>query len=160
MDSGANGHFYQHTAKQTQALPTHRQITAMQLDVSTLASTSEAKVALNLPLTITMSLVKLCDAGCTCTLNTSNAIISYQGNTIMEDTRKANGLWYLITNKTPSGNDHHIPMCYQTNEQGNSITSVYQTKRIKEAMQFLHAALWSPAKSTLLQTIKAGFFAS
>ena len=148
----------------------------MQPDGSTLTSTSEATLQTNLPQHIQkateghvlpqlhkhsiMSLGKLCDAGCTCTLNTNNAVITYQGTTVMEGIRKENGLWYLVTNKSTRTNTATNQLCYQTRNDVNSLTNVYQAKRIKEAMQFLHAALWSPAKATLLQAIKAEFVAS
>ena len=103
---------------------------------------------------------KLCDARCTCTLNKNNAIISYQGTTVMEGIRKENGLWYLVTNQTAGETASKNQLCYQTCNDINILTHVYQAKRIKEAMQFLHAALWSPANAKLLQAIKAEFFAS
>jgi hypothetical protein len=147
----------------------------MQPDGTTLSSTSEAKLTMTLPQHIQaateghvlpqlhkhsiMSLGKLCDAGCTCTLTQHNAVITYQGSTVMEGIRKENGLWYLVTDKSAK-NSPTNQAGYQTRSDVNSLTNVYQAKRIKEAMQFLHAALWSPAKATLLQAIKAEFFAS
>ena len=40
------------------------------------------------------------------------------------------------------------------------VQSVHQMTRIKDAVQFLHAALFPPTKSALLQAIRDGFFAS
>ena len=76
----------------------------MQPDGTTLSSTSEAKLTMTLPLHIQtateghvlpqlhkhsiMSLGKLCDAGCTCTLTQNNAVITYQGATVMEGNAK------------------------------------------------------------------------
>ena len=148
----------------------------MQPDGTTLSSTSEAKLSMTPPQHIQsateghvlpqlhkhsiMSLGKLCDAGCTCTWTQNNAVITYQGATVMEGIHKENGLWYLVTNKTTRENTPTNQLCYQTRNDVNSLTNVYQAKRIKEAMQFLHAALWSPSTATLLQAIKADFFAS
>ena len=116
----------------------------MQPDGSTLTSTSEAKLKINLPQHIQdateghvllqlhkhsiMSLGKLCDAGCTCTLNRNNAIISYQGTTVREGIRKENGLWYLVTNQTTGEKEAASQLCYQTHNDINSLTNVYQAK--------------------------------
>ena len=57
----------------------------------------------------------------------------------MEGIIKDNGLWYLATNQATRDNSASIQMCYQTHNDLNSLKNVYQEKRIKEAMQFLHA---------------------
>ena len=116
----------------------------MQPDGTTLSSTGEAKLSMTLPQHIQaatkghvlpqlhkhsiMSLEKLCDAGCTCTLTQNNAVVTYQGATVMEGIRKENGLWYLVTNKTTRENTPTNQLCYQTRNDVNSLTNVYQAK--------------------------------
>ena len=102
-----------------------------------------------------LSIGKFCDAGCQCILQADKAYIIKNNKILMEGKRGANGLWYLEQEKPPSKNLFSTSNIGHTPSM-NSIQNVHQATRIKEAMQFMHAALFSPAKTTLLRASRLG----
>ena len=85
----------------------------------------------------------------------------YNNKLLLSGTRKKGHLWYLNpqdSKKAPAVNElitskheQSTPNpSYLDEPMINSITSVYQSKRSKDAMQFHHAAFNNCSKSTLL----------
>ncbi|KAL7534092.1 hypothetical protein ACHAWF_004719 [Thalassiosira exigua] len=97
----------------------------------------------------------MCDKGCIGVFMKDKAYVLLNGRVILEVPRRANGLWYIQPHSQPQPQPQPNPIPADA-IQCNAIANVYQIWRLKEAMQFLHAALGSPAKSTMLRAARQG----
>ena len=109
----------------------------------------------------------LCDHGCVVVLTASKAYVLHKNKLLLTGARKKGQLWYLdprasghgsIANQLlVDGNEKYITIpSYLDMPTVNSITSVHQAKRIKDAMQFHHASFNNCAKSTILAAASKG----
>ena len=103
----------------------------------------------------------LCDHGYVVVLTGSNIYVLHQNNLLLTVERKKGQLWYLNTmdsGGSPTVNEildrekmrSISKPSYLDMPTVNSIASVYQTKRLKDAIQFHHAAFNNCANITLL----------
>ena len=103
----------------------------------------------------------LCDHGCVVVLTASKAYVIHNNKLLLTGARKKGQLWYLDPRDSGqgptanellvSGNEKSMAIpSYLDMPPVNYITSVYQTKRIKDTMQFHHASFNNCAKSTIL----------
>ena len=102
-----------------------------------------------------LSIGKFCDAGCHCILQADKAYIIKNNHIIIEGKRSPNGLWYMLQEKPPSKNLLPIPD-FPVPTALNALQNVHQANRLHAAIQFMHAALFSPAKLTLLRASRLG----
>jgi hypothetical protein len=87
-----------------------------------------------------ISIGQLCDSGCTATFDKTTAVIEYKGETVLTGTRTLNDkLWHL---ELPSAQ-------YSANAAIGSATPA-------DKVAFAHAALFSPALSTLAKALNKG----
>lgn len=102
-----------------------------------------------------ISIGKIVDAGGICTFDQNECKCYHptKGN-IISGERRQNGLWYLTPQQSQS-----CQSC-PTNSVNNTVTSMHQHTRIKDTIQFLHAALFSAHKSTIKKATKAGFLST
>ena len=116
----------------------------------------------------------LCDHGCVVVLTREKAYIMHENRLILSGSRKPGHLWFLNpqdTKKAPTvselitrGGEESIPPPSYLDRveepiagaEVNSITSVYQSKRLKDAMQFHHASFNNCSKRTLLKAAELG----
>ena len=109
----------------------------------------------------------LCDHGCVVVLTASKAYVLHNNKLLLTGASRKGPLWYLdprgsghgptANELLVDGNDKSIaiPSCLDM-PTVNSITRVYQAKRIKDAMQFHHASFNNCAKSTILAAASKG----
>jgi hypothetical protein len=91
-----------------------------------------------------VSIGQLADAGCDVQFNKTSATVTYEGNTIFTGTRNAtNKLWSL----TPTSDESSTATAH----------AAVGTATPAELVTFSHAALFSPALSTLEKALKKGF---
>ena len=178
LDSGANI-IAVHPEDAMERLPTHTPLQASTATGALMESTAEARLTFkhnldNVPQQMfqghvlpslarhtIVGLGVLCDHGCVVILTATKAYIILNNKLLLIGARKKGQLWYL--NPLDSGenptanqllidnNEQSIPQpSYLDQPTTNSIASVYQSKRIKDAMQFHHTAFSNCAKSTLL----------
>ena len=89
-----------------------------------------------------LSIGKLCDAGCTAIFKNEHVKILRNEKVILEGTRNPqNGLW-------------EVPL------QAETCNMTYMSRNTRDMIRFMHAALGSPAISTLNKAIKLGYFKS
>ena len=89
-----------------------------------------------------LSIGKLCDAGCTAIFTNKKVAITSNNKTILEGKRnQVNGLWEVQLAKES---------CHMT----------YISRNTRDMMYFMHAALGSPAISTLTRAIGRGYLKS
>ena len=109
----------------------------------------------------------LCDHGCVVVLTAEKAYVMHNNKLLLSGTMKKGHLWYLKpqgSRKAPTVNGlitsdqkQSIPTpSYLDEPMINSITSVYQSKMLKDSMQFHHAAFNNCSKSTLLTAASKG----
>ena len=99
-----------------------------------------------------ISIGKVVNAGGICTFDKHQCKCYHptQG-TIITGQRKQNELWYL-----DSAANNNCKTCTAPTIN-NTVSSMYQHTRIKDTIQFLHAALFSAPKSTIMKAAKSGF---
>ena len=114
-----------------------------------------------------MGLGVLCNHGCVVVITGSKEYVLHKNKLLFTGARKKGQLWYL--NPMDSGDNPTVNEIENKSEM-TSITkpsylympmvsyiiSVYQTKRLKDAMQLHHAAFNNCAKSTLLTAASRG----
>lgn len=91
-----------------------------------------------------ISIGKICDTGCTTHFNAQNITITKDGSMVITGMWHNNGLWYMDQVEVPITN---ISQQWQANSaysHNDSITTDW--------LAFLHAAIFSPVMSTLLQS--------
>ncbi len=160
-------------------LPYHNPIHAQGPSGASMASTGEGRLKAYLPPTLPndlldghflpalnnhsiISIGKIVDAGGLCQFDkTSCHCYHPTKGTIISGERRKNGLWYMQNNTADHTTTTKCNQCIN-NVQHNTtpVTSVYQHTRLREAMQFLHAALFSASKSSVLKAAKAGFLST
>ena len=109
----------------------------------------------------------LCDHGCVVVLTGSKTYVLHKNKLLLTGARKKGQLWYL--NPMDSGDNPTVNEIENKSEMTsiskpsyvdmpmvNSISSVYQAKRLKDAMQFHHAAFNNCAKSKLFTASSRG----
>ena len=100
-------------------------------------------------------------------LKAGKAYVLHNNKLLLTGARKKGHLWYLdprdsgkgptVNELLESKNEKSITMPSYMDLYGvNSITSVYQAKRLKDAMQFHHASFNNCSKSTLLAAASKG----
>ena len=174
LDSGANFHAYHQNDHAVVPLTVHRPVGARAPNGTLMHSTKEVTAIVPVLLTTRvpqhhfnghilpalaqhtiLSIGKFCDAGCQCILQADKVYIIKNNHIIMEGKQSTNGLWYLEQEKPPSKN--LFPKNDFTKTPTiNSLQNVHQANHIREAIQFMHATLFSPAKSTLLCASRLG----
>ena len=93
-----------------------------------------------------ISVGQLCDAGCTATVNQDTIDISYEGNVVLTGNRSdTTTLWHLKYNPPQQPNTSFLPYYAST---------VIGTNTIKNIIEFFHAAMFSPANSTLYKALQ------
>jgi hypothetical protein len=126
-----------------------------QLDITPCGLLLDATAAHLFPELTDYSLIsvgKLCNHGCDALFSRHEVRINKDGNTILQGTRNSNGLW--IMNLT-EGNNKPVP---QVPIQQHIMAMASTT--MQDHIQFLHAGLFSPVKSTLLKAIRNGHLAT
>ena len=178
LDSGCNIIAIHPKDFQT-TLPTHKPLKASTASGAIMESTSEARLNFsydlwNVPKYMfeghvlptlakhtTVGLGVLCDNGCVVVLTEEKAYVMYNNKLLLSGTRKKGHLWYLnpqdlikaptVNGLITSDQQQSTSTPYYLDEPMiSSITSVYQSKRLKESMQSHHAAFNNCSKSTLL----------
>ena len=165
-------------------MPTHKPLQASTATGAIMESTAEARITFrhklkNFPQEmfqehVIPSLAKhtimgmgvLCNHGCVVVLTGSKACV-LQKNLLLTGARKKGQLWYL--NPMDSGDNPTVNEIENTSEMTsiskhsyvdmpmvNSISCVYQAKRLKDAMKFHHAVFNNCAKSTMLTAASRG----
>lgn len=126
------------------------------LDIPQLPTTAtNAHVIPELSHSSLVSIGQLCDAGCTATFNAKTVHIKKDDNNILtgqRDTRT--GLWRLPLRPSKQQQLNEIGPTYHT------CNSAYTTDTLPELIKFLHAAAYSPSKSTWLKAIRQRFYTS
>ncbi|WP_281640541.1 Ty1/Copia family ribonuclease HI [Aurantimicrobium minutum] len=94
-----------------------------------------------------LSIGQLCDAGCQATFDATTASITYNNKVILTGTRSTatNKLWHL---------DHPLST---TQTEPVALAAVNQSASPESLVEFAHAALFSPAPSTLYKALQRGF---
>ena len=93
-----------------------------------------------------LSIGRLCDAGCIATFD------QHKVNIFKDDTLLLSG------SRDPATKLWSIPLTSPTFEE--SISNAHQTTTTKELVRFLHAADFSPSKSTFIDAVSKGYFNS
>ena len=96
-----------------------------------------------------LSVSQLCDVGCTATFNKSSAVISHNGEPIIQGSRHPiTKLW------------HMNPLDPQCTPCQNTANTTLGQPNAAARMRFYHAALFSPPLSTFHQAVRSGFLSS
>ena len=155
----------------------HKPIAVRQPDGSRLKSSSKGEIPITQSLpkraqiahgfpnikTNLLSIGQFCDSGCEAFFDNKSCTIKYEGNEILRGTRNhRNGLWYIPLLNYEGVNE------ISTSEgvKENIITSdgycnnLHRLNKVKDVLDYLYAALFSPKKSTLLQAIQNNNFAT
>ena len=163
-DTGATGHFFEHTNKHHYlhtSIPfkntkaTTNGITVLLPDSGTLKSTHTAELDIpSLPLAARqthlfphlasgslLSIGQLCDHGCTAHFSKSKLYIFYQQKLIMQGTRQPSKLWTIDP-------VHSTP---------HSCNTAIDSPTIAERIRFYHASLFSPTLETLCKAIDSNY---
>ena len=169
LDTGATHHFFSShpTPLEDQQLtnirPTTNGISVLLPNHDRIQTTHQAKLKLpNLPSAAKdvhifpslasgslMSIGQLCDSGCTATFTNRSAIITRNGKPVITGYRNPTSkLWELTPAAHPSG-----PAI-------SSANSMIGCPSTAARVRFYHAALFSPALSTLQRAIDAGYLHS
>jgi hypothetical protein len=104
-----------------------------------------------------LSIGQLCDHGCTAIFNQDTVHIQKDNTTILQGQRNpTNGMWCI---NLPHATDTVIasPITNTTTNAARANNAI-EHKTKAGLVAFLHAACFSPAASTFIQAIKAGFF--
>ena len=163
LDSGTTGNFISVRANVANIRPTSAPISAVIPNGDTIVSTHDCDIdwpflppqarkghilpgLANISL---ISVVKLCDAGCTVIFEPTQCIIKYMGQTVITGIKcDRTKLWLIPLSP------HDNKSCELPNLTPNQINAVYDTETKTEMVQYLHQCLLSPPKSTLLKAIK------
>ena len=159
MDTGATDHFMTSQYPLQEKTKTDEAITVTMPNGDTIQSTHRGHLPLPAPINMSahvlpalshslISIGKLCDAGCTATFDANKVIISHNNDRLLTGTRNAQGLWLL---QPPPQHPKPPPARPQINFTIHDAV-------IPEIIKFLHLALFSPTKSTLIQAIKNNHF--
>ena len=101
-----------------------------------------------------VSIGKLCDEGCEATFNKKEVHIIKDNEIILTGQRDLHtGLWRIPLTDATTNNIPKAPASLQCH-------NAYQTNKIPELIQFLHATAFSPVPTTWIRAIQRGFFQS
>ena len=184
LDSGTNI-IAIHPEDSMTMIPTHTPLQASTATGAIMESTAEARLTFrhklnNVPQEMfqghvlpslarhtIVGLGVLCYHGCVVVLTVSKAYVLHKNNILLTGARKRGQLWYL--NPMDSGDNPTVNEILDKEKMRSiskpsylympmvkSIASVYQTNRLKDAMQFHHASFNNCAKSTLLTAASKG----
>jgi hypothetical protein len=96
-----------------------------------------------------ISVRKLCDSGCDVTFTQEKVEVNKNGKSVMSGVRdQKSRLWRVALQETPKSNNK------------NACNHAHETSNLKELINHLHAAAFSPVKSTWIKGIKNGNFSS
>ena len=157
IDTGTTGHYITADAPCNDSDSTAPAITVYLPDGQPIKSTAstrlelplvntEAKTAHIFPTLHKNSLISvgaLCDDDCEAVFSRHKVVITKNDTVILTGTRKKGGLW--MTN-------------LQNNEPSQQAHAITQHRNIKDAIQFLHAACFSPIVTTWTKAIENGNF--
>ena len=160
FDSGTTGHYILCDTACFDKRPTNRPLVVTLPNGENIQSTHEATLPFpNLPKKALeahvfpglnghalLSIGTFCDAGCTALFTATAVIISRDGKVVLTGQRQPPGLW-----KTNSEEVKNNP--WQAN-------GVYTTQLRRNAIKFMHAAVFSPTTATWIKAIDAGNFHS
>ena len=164
LDSGTTDHFMSVHAHVENIRPTKNPLKVVIPDGSKMESTHECDIAWPaLPKNATtghiipqltqqslLSVVKLCDAGCTVTFKHESCIISYNEKIVMYGIKcPRTRLWLVPLNMQQW--DHSKQ---ETQRKTNVINNIHTTTSQKELVTYLHQCFFSPPPSTLIKAIK------
>ena len=170
LDSGSSGHFLTTFSSQIKIQQQHKALTIKQPDGDKLMSQHKIELAFFKELEIkareaylysnlTFSLIsvaKLCENGCMATFLPTRAIITYKNKIIASAQRdKSSNLWTIPLNNLNDCKHNHdkdvaMNITIPQEAQGN----------IERFVMFLYEAIGFPAKSTLIEAIMKGHFAT
>ena len=169
-DSGSTAHFCTVSAAVINKRPTTRPIGIANPNGTIMYSTHEAELDLpSLPLAARrvhivpalrtsslLSMAQLCDAGCTVTFDATSVIVRLHHRSILNGVRTPDtGLWHLSLVQPRL--DHRVPSPLAPPPVVHSAHSAIHSATPAELVAFAHAALFSPALSTLKQALDNGF---
>ena len=158
-DTGATGHYILESTPHTNKVPANPPITVTLPDGSTTHSTHMCTIPLPaLPPAATIahimpglanhalvSIGQLCDHGCNALFTPADVQIYRNQRLILHGPRDHNGLWRLAI---------HQPTAQPpTNAPTGHANVIVRTTTMAELMAYLHACLFSPAISTLLDAV-------
>ena len=153
-DTGATGHFLALDTPGIEAVPTSKPIQVKMPDDRLISSTHTYDLDL-LPLpksartahlfpalkdTSLLSIRKLCDAGCHAHFDKDNVIITWRGKVLLKG------------NTCPHTNLWQVPL--QTKPFYHQANKITPTSTAANMVKFSHAALFSPAESTLQKALE------
>ena len=96
-----------------------------------------------------LSIGQLCDAGCDAHFTKDSVVIKHNGTPVLHGQRTgSNGLWYLTE-------PQHIESLHEANDTRPAFLPA--STKAADIVAFMHAALGSPAFSTLCKAIDAGY---
>ena len=106
-----------------------------------------------------VSIGKLCDAGCTATFDANQVVVCHADKFLLRGTRdRRTGLWRIPLQNMEPPTAPKLPAPPPTLQwQSNS---AYHASNLPALIKFLHAAAFSPVKSTWLKAAQRGFFHS
>ena len=103
-----------------------------------------------------LSIGQLCDDGCIANFTKNEVKILKNNHTILQGKRNtSNGMWYVPIPRTSTHSSQVINAALHN--KANIITKLHPTS---DLIRFLHAAAFSPAKSTWIKAVEKGFFSS
>ena len=103
-----------------------------------------------------ISLPIFADQGCTITLDKDKVVVTKHGNTIMSGYReKSTGLWRI-----PLDDEDDVTVRTSNTTKTHSINSISPDGTVREVLEFLSKALFSPTQSTLVKAIENGHLAT
>ena len=117
-----------------------------------------ANIVPGLAHTSLVSISTLCDAGCKVKYNESTCDVYFNNRKVWTGQREpTTGLWILPLNPTKSGN---LPRGHRPRKQQHRANNAHTMSSKEWLIKYLHQALFSPAKATLIKAIENNQFAS
>ena len=163
LDSGTTDNFFAITAKVTNVRPTQNPINVVIPDGNKITSTHKCDINWpNMPKNAIsghivpklaqqslLSVVKLCNAGCSVIFEHDCCIVMYNGKIVLYGTKcPKTGLWLVPLRMKEKCEG---PTCTITTQQ---INNIHHTSNQSELIQYIHQCFFSPTKSTLIKAIK------
>ena len=107
-----------------------------------------------------ISVVKLCNAGCTVIFTKINCIVTYRGRIVLEGLKcNRTGLWMIPLSQSITPTDltmeaANTATTFTRSTVLNLASNIVETSSREELAMFYHQIMGSPPKSTLLKAIK------
>lgn len=165
LDSGTTGHFIAVNANVTNIRPTNNPLNIIILDGNSMKSTHEciinwpslpaaartAHIIPQLKQQSLLSVVKLCDAGCTVAFENDQCTIKYNNKIVLRGFKcPRTRLWLVPLNDNTK--KHQIPIKASPRRYHN-INNAYVFTSQEDTIKYLHQCFFSPTKATLLKSI-------